>query len=368
MAGLPEPPPAHPPGEDSDDPDAVEDGAVAPHKGSLWPEHTLQLLAGERVVSVSWQNLTKDVPAEPHMAAAAVLTTRRLLLASGRLRVIASVDAAAGSLGVSHAITSCLWAGPALLFMTAAGQVMQLTWTGGVRHVCSVAAHPPAVLAGALADSLLLLRPNAVTGEPEVSSRAVGLLQPLVLGWTSLAAAGRLPKGLSTARGALQTVFSNFDASHITSEMLWELINAWCWDVAAALAGQHGTDVDPDVAVAANAAAGKWPAVVAALVSEHECSSFYPGPAPPATPLHSKLLAAAAGAISHSQFDSAQVGAGGRLCALRSWAGREGWRWGVWRPRLPDVHAGSRLASLHTPQARLQAAQHLPSLHLSPRP
>jgi hypothetical protein len=41
----------------------------------------------------------------------------------------------------------------------------------------------------------------------QVSSRAVAILQPLVLGWTSLASSGLLPKGLNTARAALQVCF-----------------------------------------------------------------------------------------------------------------------------------------------------------------
>jgi hypothetical protein len=41
-------------------------------------------------------------------------------------------------------------------------QVMQLTWTGATQLVCCVAAHPAPVLAGALADGLLLLRANPV--------------------------------------------------------------------------------------------------------------------------------------------------------------------------------------------------------------
>lgn len=47
-------------------------------------------------------------------------------------------------------------------------QVMQLTWTGQTQHMASVAANPPPLLAGALADSLLLVRTNSSTGEPEV--------------------------------------------------------------------------------------------------------------------------------------------------------------------------------------------------------
>jgi hypothetical protein len=88
-------------------------------------------------------------------------------------------------------------------------QVMQLTWTGQVQHMASVASSPPPLLAAALTDSLLLLRQNPLTGEQEVASRAVGVLQPLVLGWTSLASCGLLPKGLNTARAALQVRHSH---------------------------------------------------------------------------------------------------------------------------------------------------------------
>lgn len=47
---------------------------------------------------------------------------------------------------------------------------MQLTWTGQTQHMASVAANPPPLLAGALADSLLLVRSNSSTGEAEVGS------------------------------------------------------------------------------------------------------------------------------------------------------------------------------------------------------
>jgi hypothetical protein len=48
---------------------------------------------------------------------------QRLLLVTGDLTVLASIDAACGSVGLSNGITSLLWVGPALLYMTAAGQV-----------------------------------------------------------------------------------------------------------------------------------------------------------------------------------------------------------------------------------------------------
>lgn len=59
----------------------------------------------------------------------------------------------------------------------------------------------------------------------------------------------------------LQALLEAFDASNVTSGMLWSLIQGWCGDVAAALAA-HATDVEPSVQLAANAAAGRWSAVV----------------------------------------------------------------------------------------------------------
>eukprot|EP00878_Enallax_costatus_P005037 GHUV01005297.1.p1 GENE.GHUV01005297.1~~GHUV01005297.1.p1 ORF type:complete len:1446 (+),score=421.24 GHUV01005297.1:301-4638(+) len=309
MGGLPAPGVQYAAGEDSDDPDAAETDETAaiqaPDLGQVACQHSLQLQPNERVVSLSWQSMTQHEPLEPHQCAAAILTTQRLLLVSGDLTLLAAIDASCGSVGLSNAITSYLWVGPALLYMTVGGQVMQLTWTGQTQHMASVASYPPAVLGGALADSLLLLRQNPATGEQEVASRAVGLLQPQVLGWTSLASCGLLPRGLNTARAALQALLEAFDATHVTSGMLWALIQGWCGDVAAALAS-HAADVEPSVQMAANAAAGRWPAVVSALRAEHERSIFYPKPAPPCTELHQKLLAAAAGAIMHGQFSCAQ--------------------------------------------------------------
>jgi hypothetical protein len=59
----------------------------------------------------------------------------------------------------------------------------------------------------------------------------------------------------------LQALLEAFDATHVTSGMLWALIQGWCGDVAAALAS-HAADVEPSAQLAANAAAGRWSAVV----------------------------------------------------------------------------------------------------------
>lgn len=106
-----------------------------PTPRQLEPEHTLQLLPGERCLSAAWQNLAPEPPLEPHRTAAALLTTRRLLLVSGDLRVLAEVPTApeGGVSGVPHAVTSFVWAGPALLYMTTSGQVRRRPLSSYVR-------------------------------------------------------------------------------------------------------------------------------------------------------------------------------------------------------------------------------------------
>lgn len=309
MGQLPGPGVQYAAGDDSDDPDGSEatNATPATHHGKLHHVYEWPLLPGEKVLSVSWQQLTSEPPTEPNHCAAAVLTTQRLALLSGDLTLIASVSTGEHSLGLTHPITSFIWAGPSLLYMTAAGQVMQMTWTGTINHICSVASYPMPLLAGATADSLLLLRPTAPGGEWEVTSRPVNLLQPLLQGWCSLAASGWHPKGLGSARVAMEALLMNFDATRVTDSLLWALINSWCWDIASALAN-HASNVDlhAPTKLAAQAASGQWDQVVPLLMSEYERSVHYPGPVPRGLPLHSKLLAAAAGAIMHGQFSRAQ--------------------------------------------------------------
>ena len=60
--------------------------------------------------------------------------------------------------------------------------------------VCSLGGGPPAVLAGALADRLLVMRSDqASDAGVKVSARQVALLPSLLLGWASLAACSILP-------------------------------------------------------------------------------------------------------------------------------------------------------------------------------
>lgn len=61
---------------------------------------------------------------------------QRLLLVSGDLSVLASIDASCGSVGLASGISSLLWVGPALLYMTAAGQVSEAQQQGTTCCYC----------------------------------------------------------------------------------------------------------------------------------------------------------------------------------------------------------------------------------------
>lgn len=72
-------------------------------------------------------------------------------------------------------------------------QVSQLGWDGSVHAVCHLAGGSMPVLAGALADRLLIARGGASGGRVNVSPRCLALLQPLLLGWATVAATDCLP-------------------------------------------------------------------------------------------------------------------------------------------------------------------------------
>lgn len=113
---------------------------------------------------------------------------------------------------------------------------------------------------------------------------------------------------------SLQALLEAFDASNVTSGMLWSLIQGWCGDVAAALAA-HATDVEPSVQLAANAAAGRWSAVVSVVIA------------------HSPSISAVCCCctVSHTRQ---QATASSVLCLLKHAAGVTGCQRLMLRPRV----------------------------------
>lgn len=75
-------------------------------------------------------------------------------------------------------------------------------------------------------------------GRAEVSTRGVAVLQPLLLGWASLAARNLVPGGLPRVRQELRTLVASYDASHLGPAVLERLAAAGFADVAAAVAAR----------------------------------------------------------------------------------------------------------------------------------
>jgi hypothetical protein len=126
-------------GSDSDDPDAPPDSsddmALAQHLGSATATYSLQLQPNEKVLQVSWQGLQQELK-EPRSCAAAVLTTHRIMIVSGDLKLITSAPAGGGALAAVHGITSMCWAGPALLYATVLGEWLELVHCADAGIVC----------------------------------------------------------------------------------------------------------------------------------------------------------------------------------------------------------------------------------------
>ena len=244
----------------------------------------LPLRPGEAVLQVAWQTLPTFAAAAVGPAAAAVLTTQRLVLADSALRPVAQ-----------HAPCpeapprSLLWVGPALLFSSDT-HVAQLAWDGAVHVIAAVdaadaaasadparatseaaaaangsshgganaagdvAPGPPAadapVLLAALHDRLLLLHPGRGPGavEMRLRSRPVGLLHPLSLGWLSLRATAAPQLRL---RAALAAAAAASDAARVSPELLTALCAASGDDPA-------GTASVAGLALALARAPGAW--------------------------------------------------------------------------------------------------------------
>ncbi|GAB4816914.1 hypothetical protein N2152v2_003960 [Parachlorella kessleri] len=306
----------------------VGGGGVSSQPGKgLAARQTLQLRPGEALVQVAWQALsepaggyhTANCPPPAAACVAALLTTERCLLVDERLRVVAA-SSLAPDLGLP---VSCLWVGPALLVSTAGHQVLQVCWDGKAVHLCSLlAGSSPAVLAGALADRLLLASRPGGGARGEVAGRALAVLQPMVLGWATLAARRVLPGGAARARRELRALVGSYDACQLSVGVLEALAQAGFADVAAAVAARSDSpSVTPAHKAALAAAAGDWDPLVSAVIGEWERYPHHPTPPPRGSPLHSKLVALARACQAHGRFVLARrllegAGAWNELLAL----------------------------------------------------
>lgn len=106
-------------------------------------------------------------------------------------------------------------------------------------RVCGHAVLPCAAAAGHWeAAKRSVSCPARAAGRAEVSGRGISALQPLLLGWTSLAMAKLVPGGAARVRRELRALVSSYDASHLGAAPLERLAAAGFPDVAAAVAAR----------------------------------------------------------------------------------------------------------------------------------
>lgn len=162
----------------------------------------LQLHPGEEVCQVSWHRWDDD-----HPPLAAIVTTRRVMIVDKHLHIIASAQEIA---------SSCLWLGAAVVFKTRS-HIQFLTVRNAVLPLISLRL-PDAVLMTLLNDRVALAVRRA--GETSVVTNAVGLLEPLVIGFLHYFEAGFDDLDRKQRTQILLDCAESYDARRIS----WQLV------------------------------------------------------------------------------------------------------------------------------------------------
>ncbi|GAX73289.1 hypothetical protein CEUSTIGMA_g743.t1 [Chlamydomonas eustigma] len=280
------------------------------HVGQLPRQAQARLSHGEKILQLAWQSLVTSpvVPTSPDDCVCAVLTSKRIMVLRGDLGLQTQVDIVVTATGGPMACpaTSILWFGPALLYLTAAGAVLQVPWTGGAPlPVCHMAASDRSILVAASADAVYILRGGqelvtdvVLAPGAEMIARPARMEQVLATGWATLAASG-LGGPLAVASEARKALAALVAAADIrpTPALLSTLSQSGAADVAVALS-RH-VRLDHEAYLAALAAAGQWDKVTEGLRADASRSLHSPGPPPRGSALHAKMCAAAASAAAH---------------------------------------------------------------------
>lgn len=201
--------------------------AALPHANA----RRLPRVLTSRRVQVRWNTM---VPAEqvgyPSHCLGAILTTRRVLVTDGHLTAFQTVPVSEPDLAATHAVTSLLWAGPALLLSLASGRVEQLLLNGKVVHVAGLARGASYVLAGALPDRLLLLSNRG--GHWRMVSRKVFVASLVAQAWLSLLATAHPYGTWGNVRLELQHILKHFRLTVASDVALAEaLLASGCGDL-----------------------------------------------------------------------------------------------------------------------------------------
>ncbi|CAD7696267.1 unnamed protein product [Ostreobium quekettii] len=263
---------------------------------------------GEVVVQVAWQRLEDNLSSGyPNSAVCAVLTNRRVMMFMADGSLVASHPGTKSSPAACAPPVSCLWVGPALLFSTIAGQIVQLMWDGSTALICGAPSPTGMViLGGALADRLLLVTRDADMWGWKVIVRWTSMAQPLLMGWATLAASAVVsaPWADSYAIPHLKLVVENFDTSIVAVPLVRTLVRSGFPAIARVIADSWPTQMEK-VKVACRVAAGEWEAAKNSLLNEHQRSVYHPGSPPKGSDLWHRLVSTALGAVSQGHWEDA---------------------------------------------------------------
>lgn len=257
---------------------------------------SIKLKLNETVLQIQWQETLRGY-------VAGILTTQTVLLVSADLEILASSSTKYDMGFPSY--RSLLWVGPALLFSTATG-ISVLGWDGKVRTILSISM-PNAVLVGALNDRLLLANPTEINPRQkkgvEIKSCLVGLLEPLLIGFSTMQERFEQKLDLSEI---LYQITSRFDSLRITPRSLDILARGppVCGDLAVSLsqAGPQFTQVLRGVYAIK---ALRFSTALSVLKDEFLRSRDYPR-CPPTSHLFHRFRQLGYACIKFAQFDSAK--------------------------------------------------------------
>ncbi|XP_048335751.2 uncharacterized protein LOC107410579 isoform X1 [Ziziphus jujuba] len=256
----------------------------------------IKLRLNETVLQVHWQETLRGY-------VAGIITTHRVLMVSADLDILAASSTKYDK-GLPS-FRSLLWVGPALLFSTATA-ISVLGWDGKVRTILSIST-PHAVLVGALNDRLLLANPTEVNPRQkkgvEIKSCLVGLLEPLLIGFSTMQERFEQKLDLSEV---LYQITSRFDSLRITPRSLDILARGSpvCGDLAVALS-QSGPQFTQVLRGVYAIKALRFSTALSVLKDEFLRSRDYPK-CPPTSHLFHRFRQVGYACIKFAQFDSAK--------------------------------------------------------------
>ncbi|XP_024518338.1 uncharacterized protein LOC9639327 [Selaginella moellendorffii] len=256
----------------------------------------LKIRQFETVLQVRWQETMVG-------QFAGILTTERVMIVSQNLEVINSTSATFDK-GFPP-FRSLVWVGPALLFSTPT-TVAVLGWDGPACAVTTLAA-PNSVLVGTLNDRLLLVCHNDPSPRQkqlvEIKTRLAGLLEPLLIGWTTLQVKLQPKLDLSEI---LFRLTSRFDSLRVTPRSLDALarVPSVCGELAVELS-QAGPQFTQELRCKYAVVARRFQTALSILKDEFLRSRDYPR-CPRTSRLFHRFQELGRECIKFGQFDQAK--------------------------------------------------------------